>query len=135
VLLGFSTLAFGIEWGDPLVFILISVCVAISITGLGVLLMVLVYRAGNPAVGSVFQSVIVQVLALIGGSFVPLAVLPAFISTVALFTPNGLAVMAYTGNVSGAPFTEILPYLCGSVLMGIVLYFIGLMLFPKERRA
>ncbi len=135
VLLGFSTLAFGIAWGNPLVFVLISVCVAVSITGLGVLLMVLVYRSGNAAVGSVFQSVIAQVLALFGGSFLPLTVLPAFFSTVALFTPNGLAVMAYTGNVSGAPLSEILPYLGGSVLMGIVLYFLGLMLFPKERRA
>ncbi len=135
VLLGFSTLAFGLDWGNPLVFILISVCVAVSITGLGVLLMVLVYRAGNPAVGSVFQSVIAQVLALFGGSFLPLAVLHAFFSTVALFTPNGLAVMAYTGNVSGAPLAEILPYLGGSVLMGIVLYCLGLLLFPKERRA
>jgi len=135
VLLGFSTLAFGIDWGNPFVFVLISVCVAISVTGLGVLLMVLVYRAGNPSVGSVFQSVIAQVLALFGGSFLPLAVLPAFFSTVALFTPNGLAIMAYSGNVTGAPLTEILPYLGGSVLLGIVLYFLGLMLFPKERRA
>lgn len=135
VLLGFSTLAFGIEWGNPLVFLLISVCVAISITGLGVLLMVLVYRAGNPSVGSVFQSVLAQVLALFGGSFLPLSVLPAVFSTIALFTPNGLAIMAYTGNVTGAPLVEILPYLGGSVLLGIVLYFLGLMLFPKERRA
>ena len=135
VLLGFSTLAFGINWGNPLVFLLISVCVALSITGLGVLLMVLVYRAGNPAVGSVFQSVIAQVLALFGGSFLPLNMLPAFFSTVALLTPNGLAVMAFTGNVSGAPLSEILPYLGGSVLMGFVLYFLGLLLFPKERRA
>ncbi len=134
-LLGFSTLAFGLNWGNPLVFILISVCVAISITGLGVLLMVLVYRSGNETVGGVFQSVIAQVLALFGGSFLPLSVLPAFFSTVALFTPNGLAVMAYTGNVSGAPLAETLPYLGGSVLIGIVLYFLGLLLFPKERRA
>lgn len=135
VLLGFSTLAFGIDWGDPLAFLLISICVAISVTGLGVLLMVLVYRAGNPSVGSVFQSVIAQVLALFGGSFLPLAVLPAFFSTVALFTPNGLAIMAYSGNVTGAPLTEILPYMGGSVLLGFVLYLLGLMLFPKERRA
>lgn len=135
VLLGFSTLAFGIDWGNPLLFVLISVCVAISITGLGVLLMVLVYRAGNAAVGNVFQSVIAQVLALFGGSYLPLAVLPAFFSTVALFTPNGLAIMAYSGNVSGAPLAEIAPYLGGSVLMGAVLFALGLMLFPKERRA
>ncbi len=135
VLLGFSTLAFGIDWGNPLSFVLISICVAISVTGLGVLLMVFVYRAGNPSVGNVFQSVIAQVLALFGGSFLPLSVLPPFFSTVALFTPNGLAIMAYSGNVTGAPLIEIVPYLGGSVLLGIVLYFLGLMLFPKERRA
>ena len=135
VLLGFSTLVFGLDWGSPLVFIAISVCVAISVTGLGTLLMVLVYRADNPSIGNVFQSVIVQVFALVGGSFIPLSVLPAFFSTLALFTPNGLAVMAYTGNVSGAPLSEILPYMAGSVGLGLVLLTAGAVLFPRERRA
>lgn len=135
VLLGFSSLVFGLDWGNPLVFLAISVCVAVSVTGLGALLMVLVYRAGNPSIGNVFQSVIVQVFALLGGSFLPLAILPAFFSTLAMFTPNGLAVMAYTGNVSGAPLSEILPYMAGNVGLGIVLLSIGAALFPRERRA
>lgn len=135
VLLGFSTLVFGLDWGDPLAFIAISGCVAVSVTGLGALLMVLVYRAGNPGIGNVFQSMVVQVFALMGGSFLPLAVLPAFFSTLALFTPNGLAVMAYTGNVSGAPFAEIMPYMAGSLGLGVVFFAIGAALFPRERRA
>ena len=134
VLLGFSSLVFGLDWGNPLVFLAISACVAVSVTGLGALLMVLVYRAGNPSIGNVFQSMIVQVFALLGGSFLPLAMLPAVFSTLALFTPNGLAVIAYTGNVSGAPLSEILPYMAGNVGLGIVLFIIGTALFPRERR-
>lgn len=134
-LLGFSTLVFGINWGNPYIFMAISACAAVSVTGLGTLLMVIVYRAGNPGIGTVFQSVIVQVLALLGGSFLPLAVLPKFFSSLALFTPNGLAVMAYTGNVSGAPLDEILPFMLGSVAIGVVLAAAGAALFPRERRA
>ena len=131
----FSTLAFGIDWGNTPAFLAISLCVAISVTGLGTLLMVLVYRAGNPRIGNIFQSVFVQVFALFGGSYIPLSVLPKFFSTVSLFTPNGLAIRAYTENVSGAPFSEVMPYLAGSVALGVVLFFMGVMLFPRERRA
>lgn len=134
-LLGFSTLVFGIDWGNPYVFMAISACVAVSVTGLGTLLMVIVYRTGNPSIGNVFQSIFVQVLALLGGSFLPLAILPKFFSTLALFTPNGLAVMAYTGNVSGAPFAEVLPFMAGSIAIGIVFMATGALLFPRERRA
>jgi ABC-2 type transport system permease protein len=135
VLFAFSTLAFKIDWGNAVSFILISVCVAISVTGLGVLLMVLVYRAGNPRLGSVFQSIIVQVLALFGGSYMPLSVLPKFFSTISLITPNGLAIQAFTGSVTGAPLAEVLPYMGGSVALGAALYFLGVALFPRERRA
>lgn len=135
VLFAFSTLVFGIEWGNMVSFLLISACVAISVTGLGVLLMVLVYRAGNPRLGNVFQSVIVQVLALFGGSYMPLSVLPKFFSTLSLVTPNGLAIQAYTGSVTGAPLAEVLPYMCGSIGLGVALYFLGVALFPRERRA
>lgn len=135
VLLGISTLAFRIDWGNPLVFAAISLCVAVAVTGLGVLLMVLTYRTGNANVGSAFQSVIVQVLALFGGSFLPLSVLPRFFSAIAPFTPNGLALLAYTGNQTGAPLTEILPYMLGSLGLGLVLYLLGWALFPKVRRA
>ena len=135
VLFGFSTLAFGIDWGNTLVFIGISIAISLSVTGLGTLLMVMVYRAGNPRIGGIFQGVFVHAFALFGGSYVPLSVLPAFFSKVALFTPNGLAIRAFTENVTGAPFSEIWPYMMGSVGLGIVLFFIGVMLFPRERRA
>ena len=135
VLFAFSTFAFNINWGNAFVFAAISICVAISVTGLGVLLMVLVYRAGNPRIGNMFQAIIVQILALFGGSYIPLSVLPKFFSAISILTPNGLAVQAYTANVTGAPFSEVLPYIAGSVGLGIVLYFVGVMLYPRERRA
>jgi ABC-2 type transport system permease protein len=135
VLFGFSTLAFGINWGNTLVFIAISICIALSVTGLGTLLMVMVYRSGNPRIGGIFQGVFVHAFALFGGSYIPLSVLPKFFSKVALITPNGLAIRAFTENVTGAPFSEIWPYMLGSIGLGIVLFFIGVILFPRERRA
>lgn len=135
VLFGFSTLAFGIDWGNTLVFIGIAICISLSVTGLGTLLMVLVYRSGNPRIGGIFQGVFVHVFALFGGSYIPLSVLPAFFSKVAIFTPNGLAIRAFSENVTGAPFSDIWPYMLGSIGLGIVLFFVGVILFPRERRA
>ena len=135
ILFAFSTLAFGLSWGNIGVFALISLCVALSVTGLGVLLMVLVYRAGNPRVGNIFQSVIVQVLALFGGSYLPLSQLPKFFSTISLATPNGLAIHAYTESVTGAPLGDVIPYMLGSLGIGVLLFLIGMAVFPRERRA
>ena len=135
ILFVFSTLAFGLEWGSVGVFVLISLCVALSVTGLGVLLMVLVYRAGNPRIGNIFQSIIVQVLALFGGSYLPLSQLPKFFSTISLATPNGLAIHAYTENITGAPAGDVLPYMLGSLGLGVLLFLIGMAVFPRERRA
>lgn len=135
ILFAFSTLAFGLAWGNMGTFILISLCVALSVTGLGVLLMVLVYRADNPRIGNVFQGVIVQVLALFGGSYLPLSQLPKFFSAISLGTPNGLAIHAYTGNATGAPLVEVLPYMAACFGLGVVLFIIGVTLFPRERRA
>lgn len=134
-LFAFSSLALGVDWGNPAGFILISLCTAASVTGLGVLLMVLVYRSGNPRIGGVFQAIIVQVLALFGGSFLPLFVLPDFFSTVSLFTPNGLAIRAYTENATGAPITDIFPFMAGCVALGAVFCIVGILFFPRERRA
>ena len=135
ILFVFSTLAFGLKWGSIVAFVLISLCVALSVTGLGVLLMVLVYRAGNPRVGNIFQSIIVQVLALFGGSYLPLSQLPKFFSAISLATPNGLAIHAYTESVTGAPLSDVLPYMLGSLGVGVLLFLIGMAVFPRERRA
>ena len=134
VLFIFSTIAFSLNWGNPWIFLLISLCLAFSVTGIGALLMVLSYKGNSHNLGNMFQSVFVQVLALFGGSYIPLAVLPKFFSSVALFTPNGLGIIAYSENVQGAPLNEIYPYILGNLALGIVFCTIAVYLFNKKRR-
>lgn len=129
----FSTFAFSIDWGNPFIFLLTALSLALSVTGIGALLMVLSYNASSQTLGDMFMSIIVQVMALFGGSFIPLAILPKFFSYVALFTPNGLGIIAFTGNMQGAPLGEIMPYILGNVLMGGFYIALGLHFFEKKK--
>lgn len=134
VLMCFSTLAFSLNWGNLLVFVFISVALSFAICGIGTLLMVLAYKTDSQNFGNIFVAVGAQLLALIGGSFIPLTLLPKFFSTAALFTPNGLGILAFTSNVQGAPFSEVLPYIVGNIAIGLVSLSIGVIWFRKKGR-
>lgn len=133
VLFIFSTLAFSLNWGNIFIFFAIALALSFSVTGIGTLLMIASYRTGSHNWGTMFQAIGAQLFALIGGSFIPLSVLPKFFSTAALFTPNGLAIMAFTDNVQGAPFAESAPYIVGNILIGVITLAIGLLWFKRTK--
>jgi ABC-2 type transport system permease protein len=134
VLFVFSTLAFNLKWGNMFIFLAIALSLSFSVTGIGALLMILSYKTGSRNYGDMFMAIGAQLLALIGGSFIPLSVLPKFFSVAALFTPNGLAILAFTGNVQGAPLGEMAQYMAGNILIGILTLAAGIIWFKKRGR-
>jgi len=88
-----TSVGFGADWGSPLAATAVGVAMVISVVCLTALVIGL-SRTRRQAEG--FSSVIVFGLALMGGNFVFLSQAPALLRHVALFTPNGWAMRAYT---------------------------------------
>jgi len=88
-----TSVGFGADWGSPVAAAAVGVAMVISVVCLTALVIGL-SRTRRQAEG--FSSVIVFGLALLGGNFVFLSQAPALLRRLALFTPNGWAMRAYT---------------------------------------
>ncbi|MFI5034748.1 MAG: ABC transporter permease [Acidimicrobiales bacterium] len=88
-----TSLAFGAHWGNPLAAAVLGLSMIVAIVCLTALVIV-VSRTPRQAEG--ISSVIVFALALLGGNFVLLSSMPAFMQHLALATPNGWAMRGFT---------------------------------------
>lgn len=114
-------------WTAALVSLLLGACVG----GLGVLLTAINFRVGNAAYSRVFSSVVVMLLASVGGSFFPVDDVP-LLADLGKWTPNGAALRAYLANYQGLPLSS---YSADLVRLGVLVALLlaaAYLLFPRR---
>jgi ABC-2 type transport system permease protein len=94
-----TTVAFGAYWGPPVPVATVVVCMALTLVALTAAVTAL-SRTERQADG--LASVVTFGLVLLGGNFVVLASAPAVVRVLALTTPNGWALRAFTDLSTGA---------------------------------
>ncbi|MTI68678.1 MAG: ABC transporter permease [Firmicutes bacterium] len=130
----FSSILLKANWGSFPLVMLISLCVVFAIAGLGILIAVITYKIGNYKVANVFESAIIQVMALLGGSFIPVEVMPEFIQNLGSFTINGLALKSYIKVMMGYGINEIFSSLLTLLIIGVIFIIISVTLLKREER-
>ena len=118
VLKYYSAFAFKTDWGSPLGVALLSLFLAVAVGGLSVLLSALNLRLKNSRATIVFQAVVIQVFALLGGSFFPVSGIPVMRKLGSL-TINGAAMSGFLKLMMGYGPAEVAGTL--AVLSGITL--------------
>jgi ABC-2 type transport system permease protein len=113
-----TSLAFDAHWGPPLLVLAMNLALALTMVGLTALV-ITVARTERQADG--FASLLTFGLVLLGGNFVFIGGAPALVRTLALLTPNGWALRAFTDLAGGAdwtagvvPLTAILAFALGT---------------------
>jgi ABC-2 type transport system permease protein len=104
LLLGSSSVLFGIQWGHPLKVAVVVAAWAASMTGLMAVLYS-VTRTREQA--GVFSPVVLVVFAMLGGSMFPYENLPDFLQALGQFTPNRWAVLTLQGVARSKPLGEL----------------------------
>lgn len=132
VMILYSTLVLGVDWGDKWLVTLITLCTTFSIAGLGTMLASVSYKIGNYKMADAFSSILVFLLALIGGSYMPVEILPKFMHNLGNFIPNGAALKAYNKVMLGDGITQILPFLLSLIGMGVVFTLIAVYILNAE---
>ena len=123
-----TTLVFGAQWGPPLV--VLALIMALSLTMVGLTAMVItIARTERQADG--FASMLTFGLVLLGGNFVFLGGAPPLVRTLALLTPNGWAMRAFTDLAGGAAWTAALAPL--TAILGFALS-AGAVAFARRRQ-
>jgi len=122
---------FGINWGEPASAALALTGQVVAATGLGVLLISFVKstRQGGPVLGGGLTA-----LGMLGGLFtanIPNALPPAM-DVVANFTPQGWVLKAWRLVMDGASAGDLLVPFGVMIVMGVVMFAIGAMMFRKR---
>ncbi|WP_449240530.1 ABC transporter permease [Desulfoscipio gibsoniae] len=119
----FTRLFFGIRWGVDLpALLMLTLSAAIAVAGFGALLAG--FLKTNQGI-DVFQSGVVQIMALAGGSMMPLYIMPDPMRTVAGWTINGQALIAYLQLMEGAAFSDITGSILYLLSFGLICLAIG----------
>jgi ABC-2 type transport system permease protein len=134
IMVGYTSLILKVDWGNYFNLALVSICALLAVASMGTLIAVITLRIGNYKIANLMESFIFQVMAFLGGSFMPLEVLPKVFEKISYLTINGLALKGYLYNMQGYGLEEIGTYMV--ILLGITTLFtgIGLLLMMDEKR-
>jgi ABC-2 type transport system permease protein len=131
IMLGVSSLLFKMSLGDsPVALVVVSLAVAATATGLGILVAALARTEAQ--IGS-FTVLILLTLSAVGGCFIPRFIMPEWLRTIGLVTPHAWALDAYQDLlVRGYGLFEILPKIGVLAAFAVVFFAIGVWRFRFE---
>lgn len=132
VMIIFSYFALKVQWGDFSLILLVSISAAFAVAGLGILVGALTFRTGNYKIANAFESAIIYVMALLGGSFFPIDVMPKAIQKLDFLSINGIALKAYLKIILGYGFNDIRNYIYILVSIGFLFSFLSLFSINKK---
>ncbi|MDW7669247.1 MAG: ABC transporter permease [Bacillota bacterium] len=101
VMIILSSFVFKINWINLPQIILITILSSLMVASLGLMITAITLKTNNYKVSDAFSSGVVQILALFGGSYIPLEIMPKFIGAVGKYTPNGAVLKAYIKTLEG----------------------------------
>ncbi len=128
ILFAVGHFVFGMKLGNDLFgLVLVTIAVSLAATGLGILVAALVKTERQI---SGLGTLVILTLAALGGSMVPLSVMPDFMQNVAKFTPHAWALMGYQNIIArGASWVDVLPQVAMLLGFAAVFYAVALWRF------
>lgn len=131
ILIGTSTLIFGLKWGDALGVVVLVLCATFAATGWGLLITAF---SRTPGQVSAIGSAVMLVFGILGGSFLNTEQFPPFLQTLARITPNAWGMDGFAILASGGGLTDLSYTLTGLLVMGGVLFAVSVWVFSRNRQ-
>ncbi|MED0940189.1 ABC transporter permease [Bacillus mobilis] len=114
---------FQVEWGGDLSQIVaVGISYAICVSGLSMLIAAFIREEKT---ADVMGGIGIQILAILGGSMLPIYVFPDSLQTIANVAPNKWALTSFLNIMSGTPWDVLLPVIFSLCSAGIVSVMIG----------
>lgn len=129
ILIGGTTLLFRLEWGNPLAVIALVLAASFAATGWGMIIAAVLKTPGQIAsVGSA----VMLIFGLLGGSFFDVSVLPKWVQTASLISPNAWGTRGFLSLARGGSLRSVTEPLIALVIMGAVLFIIAVFWISKR---
>ncbi len=132
VMITFSHLALRVEWGDLMSVLFISIASAFAVAGMGLFIGAVTYSSGNYKIANTFENIIIQGMALLGGSFFPIDVMPKFMQRLSFLSLNGVALKSYLKVLTGYHAADVLNNILLLAAEGAVLTILAVVILKKK---
>lgn len=126
-----SLLVLQVSWGAPGPVLLLVLALVAAATGWGLLIAAV---ARTPGQANAMGTAISLVFGIAAGNFIPRAIMPEWLQTLGLFTPNAWGLEGLETIQSGAGLAGLAPMLLALVGMAVVLAGIAVIMFRWQYR-
>ena len=124
-----SALLFGLRWGNPFKLAAVVAACAFAITGV----LAFIYSlARTREQANVMSSVVLLILAMLGGNMFPFENLPAIMQSIGRWIPNRWGVIALQGLLRSKPMGELMLPLAGLLIAGALSSLAAFFLFRRQ---
>ena len=124
-----SSVFFGVRWGDTLGLMILILAAAFGATGWGMLITAL---ARTPAQIASIGSALMLIFGILGGSFITLDQMPAYVRTLSKITPNAWGLDGFTTLALGGTLSNLAQPITALLIMGGLLFGIAVVLFNRN---
>lgn len=110
----------------------IVLLISLAIAGLSAIFTTIMLRVTNIDAANGFYMLIIIVLGIIGGNFVPISFLPDWLRQIGEWTPNGLFLVMVTEWIQFEELSSLIVPAISLILFGLLCTLIGLIMYPKR---
>jgi len=132
IVFGFAWIAYGVTWPDILSFLVVTLSMAVSVGGITALLTAVSFRFNSETVINFFSSIVVTLMAFLGGSFFPIGDYSPVFQKLGNFTPNGAGMTAFLTILRGEGIGEISNHILYIIIFAVSTIIIGALSYPKR---
>jgi ABC-2 type transport system permease protein len=123
VFFGATSTFFKVDWGSNLYQVItVGFCYSFAVSGLSMTIAAFVKEEKTT---DVISSIGIQILAILGGSMLPIYLFPEGMKTVASVTPNKWALTSFLDIMSGTTWSELFPAISILLLLGFITLALG----------
>lgn len=134
IMISFSRLFLGVNWGDIMTIIIALITSAISVGGMGFFVAILTLLTNKYYIANIFEFAIVNMMALIGGSFIPVEILPKALQKIDFLAINGSVLKIYLNAMKYRPIQESYIYIFLLLSIGFAFIFGGAIILAHNNR-
>jgi ABC-2 type transport system permease protein len=129
ILVGASTLLFRLNWGDALGVLALVLAAVMAAVGWGMLITAL---AKTPGQVSAVGSALMLTFGMLGGSFLPIDLMPAWFRLLSKITPNAWGLDGFTMLALGGRLGDVLGAVAALLAMGAALFVVSAIILGRR---
>ncbi|KNF08207.1 ABC-type multidrug transport system, permease component [Gottschalkia purinilytica] len=134
LIIGFTSILFKVDWGNMLHVMMVTLSLIFAVAGLGTLTSVLAFKWESDKMVNAFDTIVANLMAILGGSMFPLEAFPKFLQSFRYLTLNGLGIEAYQNVMLGNSIEKIRTPLLLLISIGTIFILIATFFAKKEER-